>query len=49
MAKDPQGKDYDKHWLANVARVSIREGNTGWMVIVQESYDARDRPALWSG
>ncbi|HEV3136687.1 MAG TPA: hypothetical protein VGZ26_02265, partial [Pirellulales bacterium] len=38
LAKDPQGKEYDKHWLARSAPVSIREGNTGWMVIVQESY-----------
>ena len=39
LAKDPQGKEYDKHWLAEAASVSIRDGNTGWMVIVQESYD----------
>jgi hypothetical protein len=38
LAKDPQGKDFDKHWLARSAGVSIRDGNTGWMVIVQESY-----------
>ncbi len=39
MAKDSLGKDFDKHWLAETASVSIREGNTGWIVIVQESYD----------
>ncbi len=39
MAKDPHGREYDKHWLAASASVGIREGNTGWMVIVQESYD----------
>ena len=39
LAKDPQGKEYDKHWLAAAAGVSIRDGNTGWIVIVQESYD----------
>ncbi len=39
MAKDPQGKEFDKHWLAKTAPVSIRDGNTGWMVIMQESYD----------
>jgi eukaryotic-like serine/threonine-protein kinase len=39
LAKDPQGKEYDKHWLAAAARVSIRDGQTGWIVIVQESYD----------
>jgi hypothetical protein len=39
LAKDPEGKEYDKHWLAEAASVSMRDGNTGWMVIVQESYD----------
>ena len=39
LAKDPLGKEYDKHWLAESAGVSIRKGNTGWMVIGQESYD----------
>ncbi len=39
VAKDPLGKDYDKHWLAQTAGVSMREGNTGWVVIVQESYE----------
>jgi hypothetical protein len=39
LAKDPQGRDYNKHWLGAAASVSIREGNTGWIVIVQESYD----------
>ncbi len=39
LAKDPEGHEYDKHWLAKSASVSIRDGNTGWMVIVQEPYD----------
>ena len=39
LAKDPEGKEYDKHWLAKPQSVSIRDGNTGWIVIVQESYE----------
>jgi hypothetical protein len=40
MAMHATGKAYDKHWLIQQKGVSIREGNTGWIVIVQESYDA---------
>ncbi len=40
LAKDPLGKEYDKHYLAEPDRVAIRDGQTGWIVIVQESYDA---------
>jgi serine/threonine protein kinase len=39
LAKDPQGREYDKRWLAQAWGVSMRDGNTGWMVIVQESYE----------
>ncbi len=39
LAKDPEGKEYDKHWLAKQQSVSIRDGYTGWIVIVQESYE----------
>jgi len=46
LAKDPQGKEYDKHWLAAAARVSIRDGQTGWIVIVQESYEGAIGGAL---
>ncbi len=56
LAKDPQGKEYDKHWLAAAARVSIRDGQTGWIVIVQESYEgaiggalAKLKQSLFSG
>ncbi len=38
LGKDPEGDDFDRHWLAEMAPVGIREGNTGWVVIVQESY-----------
>jgi len=39
LGRDPEGSEYDRHWLAEIARVSIRDGQTGWVVIVQESYD----------
>jgi serine/threonine protein kinase len=39
LSKDPEGSAYDKHWLAKSQSVSIRDGYTGWIVIVQESYD----------
>ncbi len=39
LAKDPEGGEYDKHWLAKQQSVSIRDGYTGWIVIVQESYE----------
>ncbi len=39
LGADPEGKEFDQHWLAASSRVSIRDGNTGWVVIVQESYD----------
>ena len=39
LAADPEGGEYDKHWLAGVANVSRGPGNSGWQVIVQESYD----------
>jgi serine/threonine protein kinase len=39
LGVDPEGQDYRNRWLASRAIVSIRLGNTGWVVIVQESYD----------
>lgn len=38
LGSDPEGDDFDRHWLAEMAPVGIREGNTGWVVIVEESY-----------
>jgi hypothetical protein len=38
LAIDPLGKEYDQHWLADSLPVEIRDGQTGWVVIVQESY-----------
>jgi len=39
IGKDPDGQAYDKRWLAKRQGVSIRDGQTGWIVIVQESYE----------
>jgi eukaryotic-like serine/threonine-protein kinase len=40
MAADPQGKAYDRRWLAQAEPVRVRGEDTGWLVIVEESYDA---------
>jgi eukaryotic-like serine/threonine-protein kinase len=40
LGQDPLGREYDRHWLAQAVPVGMRDGNTGWEVIVQESYDA---------
>jgi len=39
VGETPEGAAFRKRWLAGAAPVKIRDGNTGWMVIVQESYD----------
>jgi hypothetical protein len=39
LARDPEGKAYDMHWLAEAASVAMHDGQTGFVVIVQESYD----------
>jgi len=39
ISRDPAGAAYDVHWLAESAPVAIRDGYTGWMIIVQASYD----------
>ncbi|MEX0978376.1 MAG: hypothetical protein WDZ48_05975, partial [Pirellulales bacterium] len=39
LSRDPEGKAYDVHWLAEASPVAMREGDTGFVVIVQESYD----------
>jgi len=40
LARDEEGAAFRRNWLAEMAPVGIREGNTGWVVIVQESYQA---------
>jgi serine/threonine protein kinase len=39
LARDPEGKAYDLRWLAEAAPVGMRDGASGFVVIVQESYD----------
>jgi hypothetical protein len=39
LASDSQGGQYDRRWLAEMAPVSVRGRDTGWIVIVQEAYD----------
>jgi eukaryotic-like serine/threonine-protein kinase len=39
LARDPEGKAYDVHWLAEASPVALRDRDTGFVVIVQESYD----------
>jgi hypothetical protein len=39
LAADPEGKDYDRHWLAQMERIHVRGQDLGWGVIVQEPYD----------
>ena len=39
LAQDAAGRPYDKRWLAEYADVKIDDEQTGWVVIVQESYD----------
>ena len=40
LALDPDGGRYDRLWLARMEPVSVRGHDTGWIVIVQEAYDA---------
>jgi eukaryotic-like serine/threonine-protein kinase len=37
---DPEGSQYDRPWLAQMEPVQVRGRDTGWIVIVQEAYDA---------
>ncbi len=39
LGKDPEGQQYDRHWLARMEPVLVRGDPTGWLVIVQEAYD----------
>jgi hypothetical protein len=40
LAADPDGKEYDRHWLAQMEPICVRGRDTGLVVIVQEAYDA---------
>jgi hypothetical protein len=39
LAADPDGRAYDRQWLAQIRPVVLRGQDTGWAVIVQESYE----------
>ena len=39
LAADPEGAEYNRHWLARMQPVRVRGAVTGWVVIVQEAYD----------
>jgi serine/threonine protein kinase len=38
LSHDPDGEDFDRRWLAAMAPVKNREGDTGWILIVERSY-----------
>ena len=40
LAVDADGGYYDQQWLAEMEPVRVRGQDTGWIVIVQESYDS---------
>ena len=40
LAADPEGGAFKRHWLARMEPVVVRGEPTGWVVIVQEAYDA---------
>jgi serine/threonine protein kinase len=39
LARDPEGQEYAVRWLADASPVEMYSGPTGFVVIVQESYD----------
>ena len=40
LAVDEAGGSFNRHWLARMEPVRVRNRDTGWIVIVQEAYDA---------
>jgi hypothetical protein len=40
LAADPDGGEYDRHWLAQMETIRVHGQPTGLVVIVQEAYDA---------
>jgi serine/threonine protein kinase len=56
LGKSPAGAAFDHDWLAAYEPVPLRGGETGWIVVVQSSYDEtigkilrRLESTLWSG
>ncbi|MCC6123449.1 MAG: protein kinase [Pirellulales bacterium] len=39
LSKDAEGAIYDRHWLARMEPIKVRDEKTGWVVIVQKAYD----------
>jgi len=39
LEADPEGEQYKKHWLAQMEPVRVAGRDTGWVVIVQETYE----------
>ena len=39
LGDDPEGDNYDKHWLAQMEPIAVRGKDIGWIVMVQEAYD----------
>ncbi|MEE9603223.1 MAG: serine/threonine protein kinase [Thermoguttaceae bacterium] len=39
LQADPEGEQYRKHWLAQMEAVRVAGRDTGWVVIVQETYE----------
>jgi hypothetical protein len=46
LAAAPEGRAFDRHWLARVEPVRVAGQDVGWGVIVQESYDTTIGSAL---
>ena len=40
LAVDPDDGEYNQHWLAQMEPVRLGEQDTGWIVIVQQSYQS---------
>ncbi len=40
LAADAEGEAYDRHWMAETETVTVRGEKTGWIIVVQQAYDA---------
>jgi hypothetical protein len=40
LSADPEGRAYDRHWLARIEPVKVRDKDVGWQVIVQQAYES---------
>jgi hypothetical protein len=46
LARTPEGRAFDRHWLACLEPIRLSGREAGWAVIVQESYDTTIGSAL---